>query len=86
MGVGKLLSEEGLDRSMHGTLARETRLKLQSFAEFRINCVRRSANEAAHIIARISCMETSSMAWFHVLPVSILSVLQTNCNNLSLIN
>jgi hypothetical protein len=72
-GVGLKLQREEEDRSVHGHLVGEVRSILRSFEDFEVRTVRRTANEAAHLLAKDSCDNKFSMFWYSVPPANIIN-------------
>jgi hypothetical protein len=51
----------------------EIRSILRSFADFSIRTVRHTANEAAHLLAKDSCVNKYCKTWIGVPPVIVVS-------------
>jgi hypothetical protein len=71
VGAVAKLNNANLDRSIYGPLVEEIKILLQSFDEHVIKHVRREGNDAAHRIAKVSCVNKSCSNWFGV-PLSTL--------------
>jgi hypothetical protein len=69
--VAAKLSKEGQDRSAYGPLVSEIKTLLQSFVESSVRAMRRSANEAAHLMAKEGCDNKLCRVWFDVAPVCV---------------
>jgi ribonuclease HI len=66
--VAAKLAREGQDRSFYGPLVSEIKFLLQGF-----EAVRRSANDAAHRMAKEGCATRSSRVWHGVAPDFVLN-------------
>ena len=66
--VAAKLNKEGQDRSVYGPLVDEIKTLLQGFAGSSVRAVRRTANEAAHRIAKEGCEKKLCKVWFDVVP------------------
>jgi ribonuclease HI len=73
MGAELKLLREDVDRSVHGPLVEEIRSILRSFEEFSVRTVRRTANEAAHLLAKDSCVNKYCKTWLGVPPAVVVS-------------
>lgn len=69
--VASKLCDQEKDRSIFGPIVEETKKLLHAREEFRVAWVRRSANNAAHRLAREGCLNNLYKTWFHVSPVCI---------------
>jgi hypothetical protein len=69
--VATKLSKEDQDRSAYGPLVSEIKNLLQSFVESSVCAVRRSANEAAHLMTKEGCDNKLCRLWFDVAPVYV---------------
>jgi hypothetical protein len=54
-GVASKLRRDDQDRSSYGALIDEIKFLLCGFTEVSVRAVRRSANEAAHLLAKTGC-------------------------------
>jgi ribonuclease HI len=77
-GVAAKLNCEEKDRSVHGPLVEEIKKMLQSIEDCSVKWARRSANDAAHKLAREGCVEKVNKTWFIVPPRSPAPVLPLN--------
>jgi ribonuclease HI len=71
--VAARLAREGQDRSFYGPLVSEIKFHLQGFEAVRVRTVRRSANDAAHRMAKKGCATRSSRVWHGVAPDFVLN-------------
>jgi hypothetical protein len=71
--VAAILSREGQDRSFYGPLVSERKTLLQGFEAVRVQAVRRSANDAAHRMAKEGCVIRSSRVWQGAAPDFVLN-------------
>jgi len=71
IGVAAKLSRDDMDRSVHGPLVEEIKSLLRSFGVVSICAVRRSANVAAHLLAKDSCDKKTCNVWGSVAPVCV---------------
>jgi hypothetical protein len=62
-----------MDRSVHGHIVEEIKSILRSFDDYAIRTVRRSANEAAHLLAKYSCENKCVKTWLGMVPDSIVT-------------
>jgi hypothetical protein len=74
-GVVAKLVKVDLDRSFHGPLVEEIKFLLRGFGEHAVRAVRRSANEAAHLLAKLGCENNACNVWFGDAPASIVNQL-----------
>jgi ribonuclease HI len=75
--VAAKLSKGGQDLSLYGPLVMEIKSLLQGFARTTVRAVRRSANDAAHRMAKKGCENKLDRRWHGVAPDCI-------CNRLVL--
>ena len=68
LGVKQTLSSTELARSRYGPLIEEIKELLDSRDEFRVCWARRSANRAAHNLARDGCLNKLCKTWFSIPP------------------
>jgi ribonuclease HI len=73
--VKKTLSNAELDRSFNASLVEEVKELLRSFEESLVQAVRRSANGAAHILAKTGCENKINMNWLGVPPAFVVNSL-----------
>jgi ribonuclease HI len=64
LAVASKLNMEAKDRSSHGPLAEEIKRELRGFDNHVVKWVRRTANGAAHILAKEGCGLEISKTWF----------------------
>jgi hypothetical protein len=69
--VAAKLRRDDQDRSSYGVLIDEIKLLLSGFTEVSVRAVRRSANEAAHLLAKIGCDNKVCNEWFGIPPVCL---------------
>ena len=62
--VASKLTREEQDRSFYGPLVDEIRSLLRGFGDFSVRPVRRTANEAAHRLAKEGCENKMCNTWF----------------------
>jgi ribonuclease HI len=74
-GVAAKLVKVDLDRSFHGPLVEEIKFLLRGFGDHAVRAVRRSANEAAHVLAKLGCETKACNVWFGDAPASIVNQL-----------
>jgi ribonuclease HI len=72
--VSKLVQED-MDRSFYGPLIEEIKELLRGFDEGMAQVVRRTANSAAHSLAKEGCENNVSRVWLGVPPALIVNVL-----------
>jgi ribonuclease HI len=72
--VSKLVQED-MDRSFYGPLIEEIKELLRGFDEGMAQVVRRTANSAAHSLAKEGCENNVSRIWLGVPPAVIVNVL-----------
>jgi hypothetical protein len=65
--AGKLRSE-GKDRSVYSLLVNDLKALLQSLEESSVHTVRRSANDAAHRMAKEACENNLCRVWYAIPP------------------
>jgi hypothetical protein len=58
---------------VHGHIVNEIRSILGSFEDHSVRVVKRTANEAAHLVAKFCCDNNCARTWFGVPPVFIVS-------------
>jgi hypothetical protein len=75
--VSKLAQEE-VDRSFYGPLVEEIKELLRGFEEGMAQVVRRTANSAAHILAKEGCENNVSRIWLGVPPAFIVNILDVD--------
>jgi ribonuclease HI len=75
--VSKLAQEE-VDRSFYGPLVEEIKELLRGFEEGMAQAVRRTANSAAHILAKEGCENNVSRIWLGVPPAFIVNILDVD--------
>ena len=61
--VASKLTREGQDRSFYGPLVAEIKCLLDGFGDFSVQAVRRTANEAAHRLAKEGCVNKVCNTW-----------------------
>jgi hypothetical protein len=71
--VAAKLAREGQDQSFYGPLVSEIKSLLQGFEAVRVRTVQRSANDAAHRMAKEGCATRSSRVWHGVAPDFVLN-------------
>lgn len=62
-GVAAKLRRDEQDRSIHGPLVAQIKSLMQGFGDISVQVVRRSANGAAHILAKEGCDNKICMVW-----------------------
>jgi hypothetical protein len=72
------LTQEGMDRSVYGPLIEEIKELLRGFDESMAQVVRRTANSAAHRLAKEGCENNVSRVWLGVPPAFIVNVLNSD--------
>jgi ribonuclease HI len=71
--VASKISKESQDRSAYGPLVSEIRALLLNFGEYSVRAVRRTANEAAHGLAKYGCDNNLFQVWNGVIPECIVT-------------
>jgi hypothetical protein len=71
VGVAVKLRSLDKDRSFHSSLVEEIKFLLRSFSDSSVRSVRRSANGAAHLLAKLGCENKSCKEWFGAAPTCI---------------
>jgi ribonuclease HI len=74
-GVAAKLVRADRDRSLNGVLVEEIKALLKEFSDHRVQAVRRFANEAAHLLAKLECDNKLCNVWNRVAPFEILDQL-----------
>jgi ribonuclease HI len=69
------LSSAELDRSFNASLVEEVKEVLRSFDESLVHAVRRSANGAAHVLAKNGCENKLDLNWLGVPPACVVNSL-----------
>ena len=72
-GVARMIGEEGRNLSPVGQMIEEVKNMIRTREEFKLTWVRRSANGAAHILAKLGVNSRTSVFWDFDPPVCILS-------------
>jgi ribonuclease HI len=67
-GVAAKLLQSECDRSLNALLVEEIKELMNGFEEISVRSVRRTANEAAHILAKEGCVNKRCKTWFGVNP------------------
>jgi hypothetical protein len=62
-GVAAKLRRSDLDRSLNGALVEDVKFLLKSFRKSLVRSVRRTANEAAHVLAKFGCKNKLCNSW-----------------------
>jgi ribonuclease HI len=70
-GVAAKLRRDDQDRSSYGALIEEIKFLLSGFEDASVRAVRRSANEAAHLLAKLGCENKVCNEWFEVPPMCV---------------
>jgi ribonuclease HI len=70
-GVAAKLRRDDQDRSSYGALIEEIKFLLSGFEDASVRAVRRSANEAAHLLAKLGCENKVCNEWFEVSPMCV---------------
>lgn len=73
-GVATMLTTSSKNLSAYGPLVEEIKTLLQGFSDHRIKWVRRTANTAAHIMAKEGVGKELCKVWFQSPPECILHV------------
>jgi ribonuclease HI len=74
-GVAAKLCRAERDRSLNGVLVEEIKALLKGFGDHRVQAVRRSANEVAHLLAKLGCENKLCNVWNGVAPIEIMDQL-----------
>jgi ribonuclease HI len=69
--VAAKLGRSGLDRSLNGALVEDVKTLLKSFRHSSVRSVRRTANEAAHVLAKFGCKNKLCNSWSVIAPSCI---------------
>lgn len=69
--VAAKIGKVGQDRSIYGSLVNEIKTLLLDFEASSVRAVRRTANEAAHLMAKEGCDSKLCKVWFGVAPENI---------------
>lgn len=77
--VTALVSQER-DRSTNGLLVEEIKMMLKSMDQYQVRWARRTANSAAHILAREGCLNKNCKTWLHVEPACIADVINSEAS------
>jgi hypothetical protein len=73
---GSEIIREEQDRSIHGPVIEEIKFLLQSVGDVSVRAVRRTSNEAAHLMAKEGCENKTCNSWSAVAPMCILNRLE----------
>jgi ribonuclease HI len=69
--VAAKLSRDERDRSVHGPLVEEIKSLLRGFGDSSVRAVRRTANKAAHLLAKEGCVNKLCNVWYDSVPMCI---------------
>ncbi|KAM3231327.1 hypothetical protein ACQJBY_061477 [Aegilops geniculata] len=81
--VAKMIGEEGRNLSPVGQMIEEVKNMIRTREEFKITWVRRTANGATHILAKLGVTSRTSVFWDLDPPVCILSTVSDEIPTLS---
>jgi hypothetical protein len=71
VGVAAKVQKVDQDRPFHGPLVVEMKNLLRGFGDSLVHAVRRSANEVAHVLAKLGCENKICNSWFGVAPAAV---------------
>jgi ribonuclease HI len=77
-GVVTKLNSDGIDRSLHGPMVEDIKFRLREFDDYKVQFVRRSANEVANRLAKEGCKNKLCASWMGDPPAIIVELLGTD--------
>ena len=83
-GVVHMLQAQGKELSVAGPLVEEIKMMLRSFEEFKVSWIHRSANIAAHKLAKVRVGDELCKFWLGVSPDFVLDVLSDEILNFTI--